>query len=101
MRVKKGDKVKVLCGKDRGKIGEVIKVMPGRKRLIVENVNLTKKHRKARRAGEKSERITVAAPIDSSNVMLVCPKCSKAVRVSAKIIDDKKVRVCKKCKAEF
>ena len=101
MRIKKGDKVKILCGKDRGKTGKIIRMMPSKGKLIVENINLVKKHKKSRKAGEQSERMTLAAPINISNVMLVCPKCSKASRMRSKTIDNKAVRVCQKCEAEI
>ncbi len=99
--IKKGDKVKILSGKDRGKTAKVIRVLPKEERVMVEGVNLVKKHRKARVAGEKSERITMPASIHISNVMLICPKCSKSTRLGAKRIDGKKVRICKKCQAEL
>jgi len=101
MRIKKGDKVKILSGKDRGKTGKVIKVYPVVQKLIVENINLVKKHKKSRQDNEKSERMTIAAPISVSKVMLVCPKCSKPTRVGSKKIEGKKVRICKKCQAEI
>jgi len=100
MRIKKGDKVKILSGKDRGKTGKVIKVYPATQKLIVENINLVKKHKKSRQDNEKSERMTIAAPISVSKVMLVCPKCSKPTRLGSKEIEGKKVRICKKCQAE-
>ncbi len=100
MRIKKGDNVKILSGKDRGKTGKVIKVYPEKKRLIVENINLVKKHKKSRQSNEQSERMTLAAPIHISTVMLICPKCSKPTRLGVKAIDEKKVRICKKCQAE-
>ncbi len=101
MRIKKGDNVRILSGKDRGKTGKVIKVYPGRERLIVENINLVKKHKKSRQSNEQSERMTIAAPIHVSTVMLICPKCSKPTRLGVKEIDGKKVRICKKCQAEI
>ena len=101
MRIKKGDNVRVLSGKDRGKTGKVIKVYPSVNRVIVENINLVKKHKKSRQSNEQSERITMPAPISLSNVLLICPKCSKVTRTGAKIVAGKKVRVCKKCEAEI
>jgi len=101
MRIKKGDNVKILRGKDRSKTGKVLRVFPGSGRVIVENMNLVKRHKKSRRAGEQSERITVAMPINIANIQLVCPKCSKPTRIGRKIVDNKNVRVCKKCEAEI
>ncbi len=100
MRIKKGDSVKVLRGKDRGKIGKVLKVLPGIGKVTVENINLVKRHKKARRAGEQGERVTVAMPISISNVQFICPKCSKPVRLGRKMVGKKNVRICKKCEAE-
>jgi len=101
MRIKKGDNVKILRGKDRSKTGKVLRVFPGSGRVIVENMNLVKRHKKSRRAGEQSERITVAMPINIANIQLVCPKCSKPTRIGRRIVDNKNVRVCKKCEAEI
>lgn len=101
MRIKKGDNVKVLSGKDRGKSGKVVRVYPVTERVIVENINLVKKHKKSRQSNEQSERITMPAPISLSNVLLICPKCSKVTRTGVKIVAGKKVRVCKKCEAEI
>lgn len=99
MKIKKGDKVKIIAGKDRGKEGKILQVLPDKKKVIVEGINLLIKHVKPRRAGEKGQRIQFPAPLSISNVMLVCPKCSKPVRVGYKILEnDKKVRICKKCK---
>jgi len=100
MRIKKGDNVKILRGKDRGKNGKVIRVFPAVNKVVVENMNLVKRHKKSRRAGEQSERVTVSMPINVANVQFVCPKCSKPVRLGCKVVDSKNVRVCKKCEAE-
>ena len=100
MRIKKGDNVKILRGKDRGKTGKVLRVFPSVNKVVVENMNLVKRHKKSRRAGEKSERVTVAMPINIANVQFVCAKCSKPVRLGRKVVDNKNVRVCKKCEAE-
>ena len=101
MKIRKGDKVKILRGKDRAKTGKVIRVFPQEKKVIVENRNLVKRHRKAKRTNEQSERMTIAAPIVISNVQLICPKCSKPTRLAIKRIDGKNVRICKKCQAEI
>ena len=101
MRIKKGDLVKKIAGKDKGKQGKVMKVLPSAGKIVVEAMNIVKKHVKARREGEKGQRIEIAAPFDASNAMVVCPNCGKATRVSYKVQGDKKVRVCKKCNKEF
>ncbi len=99
MKIKKGDKVKIIAGKDKGKEGKVLQVMPDKEKVVVEGLNLLIKHVKPRRAGEKGQRIQFPAPFHISNVMLVCPKCNKPTRVGYKILENKKkVRVCKKCK---
>lgn len=102
MKIKKDDKVIILSGKDRGKKGKALKAIPKDGRIIVEGVNIVKKHRRPKKQGEKGQRIEVASPIDISNVMLICPKCGKNARVGYKILENKeKVRVCKKCNQEI
>lgn len=101
MKIRKNDQVKILSGKDRGKIGKVLRVTPKDGKAIIEGLNLAKKHSKPRRQGEKGQRVTVPVPIDVSNLMLVCPKCSKAARVGFKISEKNKYRICKKCQSEI
>ena len=97
MKIKKGDFVVVIAGKDKGKRGKVIRSLPREQRVVVEGVNLVKKH--TRPSGRnKGGIITVEAPIHVSNVMLLCPQCQSATRVGYRFLDDgRKVRVCKKC----
>ncbi len=105
MKIKKGDKVKILTGKDKGKTGKVLQVFPSYNRASVEGLNLMIKHMRPRRQGEKGQRIEFPAPIHISNLMLICPKCNKATRVGYRYIEEKvgkktkkrKQRVCKKC----
>ena len=102
MKIKKDDKVIILAGKDKGKKGKVLKVIPKDGRVIVGGVNIVRKHQQPKREGEKGQKIEVASPIDISNVMLICPKCGKQTRVGYKIVDNKeKVRICKKCGQEI
>ena len=101
MKVKVNDTVLVLTGKYKGKQGKVLKTEPKSGRVIVEGVNLVNKHEKARKANETSRIVTEEAPIDVSNVEVVCDKCGKATRVAHSIVDGKKVRVCKKCGASL
>ena len=101
MTVKKGDTVLVITGKDKSKSGKVLEVYPEDNRVLVDNVNIVTKHKKARTQNEKSEIIKKTAPIEASNVMVACPVCGKATRVAHKEIDGKKVRVCKKCSASL
>ncbi|NUM25022.1 MAG: 50S ribosomal protein L24 [Candidatus Buchananbacteria bacterium] len=99
MRIKKGDKVKVLSGKDQGKTGKVLQIFTKRGRLSVEGVNLMHKNMKPRRQGEKGQRIQFPAALPMSNVAIICPKCGKASRIgSTKVGEAKKARTCKKCK---
>ena len=102
MNVKKGDKVQVLSGKDKGAQGEVLKAFPAEGKVIVEGVAMVKKHQKPNAANQQGGIIEREAKIDVSNVMLVCPTCGKVTRVGhATDADGKKVRVCKKCGAQF
>ncbi len=98
MNIKKGDKVKVLTGKDRGKSGAVLKAMPAEMKVIVEGINMNTRHLRAKRQGEKGQKATVPAPMYVSKVILVCPKCGKTTRVAHLMVDNKKFRQCKKCK---
>jgi len=99
MKIKTNDKVKVIAGKDKGKTGKVLQVFPGKERASIEGVNLLIKHMRPRRQNEKGQRIEFPAPMNMSNLMIVCPKCGKETRVSYKFSDDKKrkFRICKKC----
>lgn len=98
MKIIKGDNVIVISGKDKGKKGKVIASYPRDNSIIVENVNLKKKHQKPKSAGKKGEKIEVSRPISVSSVMLICKNCNKPTRVGYKILDGgKKNRVCKKC----
>ena len=99
MNVKVNDNVLVLTGKYKGKQGKVLKTDPKANTVIVEGVALVHKHEKARKANETSRIVTEEAPIDASNVEIVCDKCGKATRVGHIVVDGKKARVCKKCGA--
>jgi large subunit ribosomal protein L24 len=97
VRLIKGDKVSVLTGKDRGKQGEIASVIPKAGKVIVNGVNVVKKHQKARTATEQGGIIDKDMPIDASNVAIVCSKCGPT-RIGMKFeADGKKIRVCKKC----
>lgn len=102
MHVKRGDKVVVIAGKDKGKEGNVVAAFPEQNKVIVEGVAVAKKHQKARMQGQASAIIEKEMPIDASNVMRVCPKCGKPSRVGVKIFDDgSKAKYCKKCGETF
>ena len=102
MRIKKDDTVVVLSGKDKGKKGKVLKVMPKESKVIVEKVNIVSRHTKPRQQGDQGGILKKEAPIYACKVQRVCPKCDKATRPAHKVLaDGKKVRVCKKCGAEI
>lgn len=101
MKIKKEDIVLIITGKDQGKKGKVLQVFPKANKLIVEGINLRKKHRKPRKTGEKGQVIILPASISVSNVKLVCSKCGKATRVGYRLAEGKKYRICKKCGAEI
>lgn len=96
MKIKKGDQVEVIAGKDRGKRGTVSRVFPMREKIVVDGVNIGKRHKKAKTAGEKGERIELAVPIHVSNVMLIDPETGKPSRVAYRMNGTEKVRISKK-----
>ena len=96
MNLVKGDNVIVIAGRDKGKTGTVQKVIPEQNRVVVENVNLRKKHRKPTQQNPDGGIVEIYAPIDASNVMLLDPKTKKPTRVGHKIVKGKKVRYAKK-----
>jgi large subunit ribosomal protein L24 len=97
-RFKKDDKVKVIAGKDSGKIGKILKINRKKERVLVENINIVKRHQRPTAANRQGGIIESEAPIHWSNVMLMCNKCMKPVRISMKRLEDgKKVRFCNKC----
>jgi large subunit ribosomal protein L24 len=100
MKILKNDQVKLITGKDRGKTGKVMRVFPEEKKIIVEGLNLIKKHKRPRKEGEKGQRVEIPNKLAVSNAMLVCPKCGKATRVGYKKNDSDKFRICKKCGTE-
>ena len=101
MRIRKNDQVKLIAGKDRGKTGKVLHVFPETKKIVVEGLNLVKKHVRPKKEGEKGQRIEIPAKLAISNAMLVCPKCGKPTRIGYSKNENEKLRICKKCKAEI
>lgn len=101
MTIKNGDTVYVITGKDKGKTGKVSAVYSDKNKVLVENVNIVTKHKKPKSQQDKGGIVKKPAPIDASNVMVVCPVCNKATRIAHKEIDGKKARVCKKCGASL
>ena len=97
LHVKKGDKVEVISGKDKKKTGKVLVSYPTTGKVLVEGVNIIKKHTKGTQKNPQGGIMEKEAPIDASNVLLYCPSCKKGVRYGQKIDGDKKTRVCKKC----
>lgn len=99
MKIIKGDNVKILSGKDRGKTGAVTAVFPTAGRITVEGLNIFKKNSRPRKQGEKGQLIEVSRPFPASKVMLVCPSCKTATRIGGRTEGKRKVRYCKKCKS--
>jgi large subunit ribosomal protein L24 len=97
-KLKKDDKVKVVAGKDKGKLGKVLKIDRDRGRVLVESINIVKRHSRPNAQNRQGGIIEREAYLNCSNVMLLCSKCMEPVRVGAKVLEDgKKVRVCKRC----
>ncbi|NWH03976.1 50S ribosomal protein L24 [Desulfobacter latus] len=102
MRIKKDDKVKVLTGKDKGKIGKVLKVAKKTNRIVVENINMVKVHQRPSQENPQGGIVKKPMPMDVSNLMLMCNSCVKPTRIGIKQLEDgKRVRVCKKCNQQI
>ncbi len=101
MKIRKGDQILVIRGKDKGKKGKVLRSFPKDFKILVEGVNVKKKHQRPKREGEKGQIIEISTPMPVAKVKLVCPKCGKATRVGYKIVNGKKIRICKKCGKEI
>lgn len=98
LKIKTGDRVRVIAGKEKNKEGKVIQVFPSVGRVVVEGMQVMKRHLRPSRRGEKGQVVSFSAPLSASNVMVVCSKCGKPTRVSMKTLDDgKHLRICKKC----
>lgn len=99
LAIKKEDTVLVITGKEKGKKGRVLSVVPSESQLVIEKINMIKRHMKPNRKYSQGGIIEKEAPLHISNVMLVCPKCSKPTRIANVTLEgNKKVRACKKCK---
>jgi len=105
MKVKKGDNILIISGKDKGRTGKIIKAMPKELKILVEGINLKKKHVRPKRDGEKGQIVEIPAALDISNVKIICPKCGKAARIGYLIERPngypEKYRICKKCKQKI
>ena len=100
MKIKKQDTVLIISGKDKGRKGKVFQTSPSKGKITVENINLRKKNVRAKKSGEKGQIVEFPASINISNVMLICSKCLKAAKVGYKTLENKKIRICKKCGKE-
>lgn len=97
LKIKKNDKVVILKGKDRSKTGKIIRVMPDINKVLIEGLNLYKKHSKPRKEGDVGQIIEIPKPVNASNVAIICHHCNKPTRIGYIIEKGKKYRVCKKC----
>lgn len=100
MKIKKDDTVKIISGNDKGKQGKVLAVFPEERKIVVEGVNMKKKHVRPKQQGKKGELVRMPAPFQVSRVMFVCGKCNKPTRVGHNMVENKKYRTCKKCGRE-
>lgn len=100
MKIKKGDTILIISGKDRGKKAKVLSVSLKDRRILAEGVNIRRKNIRAKKSGEKGQVVESPAPIAVSNAKLICSKCGKATRVGYKVAEKKKYRICKKCGQE-
>ena len=102
IKIKKDDKVKVLTGKDKGKIGKVLKVVKKTNRAVVENINVVKTHQKPSQANPQGGIVNKNMPMNVSNLMVMCNSCIKPTRIAMKQLEDgKRVRICKKCNQQI
>lgn len=101
MKIKKGDNVKIMSGKDRGKTGTVMHAMPEEDRITIDGLNVFKKRSRPKRQGAKGEVVLVPRPMPVSKVMLICSTCKNPTRVGFHLDGPRKVRYCKKCKANL
>ena len=97
MKIKKGDIVKIMAGKGKGKTGKVAKVIPSEEKIIVEGMNIKKKNIRPKKQGQKGHIASISAPFYASNAMIICSSCGKTTRTGYKLEGEKKTRVCKKC----
>ncbi len=102
LSVKKGDRVEVIAGKDKGKRGKILRVIPDKARVVVEKVHMIKRHTKPTQKNPQGGIIEREAPIHVSNVMVVCPSCNQPTRIGRRVTEEgAKVRVCRRCGAEI
>ncbi len=98
LHVKKNDMVKIIAGKEQGKTGKVLRVLPGKGRVVIENLNIVKRHTRPNQLNPEGGIVEKEAPLSLSNVMLVCGSCNQATRTGVRLLEDgSKTRYCKKC----
>lgn len=98
MKLKKNDTIKIISGKDKGKTGKIMQLLPKENKIVVEGLNIHYKNLRPRKQGEKGQRIEFSAPLSIAKVMFICPKCGRQSRLGYKRLENKeKVRYCKKC----
>lgn len=101
MKIKKGDQVLIMKGKDRGKKAKVLRGFPEKNQILVDGINIKKVHRRSKKEGEKGQVVEIPAPLDVAKVKIVCPKCGKPSRVGYRLQEKGKIRICKKCGEEL
>lgn len=101
MKIKSGDTVLIIAGKDRNKSGKVTEVFPKDNKIVIDGLNIVRKHIRPKKEGEKGQRVEVPRAINVSNVQIICPKCKKPTRIGQRLIENGKVRICKKCNQEI
>lgn len=101
MKLKKGDNIIIMTGKDKGKKGKIARVLVEKNRVVVEGLNMMKKSQRPRKSGEKGQIISIAMPIHASNIMIADPKTGKGSRIGIKTVGGKKVRISKKSNQEI
>lgn len=99
MKLKKGDSVVVVAGKDRGVKGKIEKVFPKKNQILIPGVNIYKRHTRPRGEGQPGGIVDITKPLAVANVVLVCPKCGQKTKIGYQIIKNEKTRICKKCQA--
>jgi large subunit ribosomal protein L24 len=97
-KIKKNDEVVLLSGKDKDKRGKITRILPNSQKVVVGGMNLYKRHLKRKSEKEQSQIITIEKPLNMAKVMVVCPHCNRPTRVGFSVENEKKIRVCKKCK---
>ncbi len=101
MKIKKGDNVLIIAGKDKGKKAKVLRSFPSNNLVLIEGVNIKKAHKRPKKQGEKGQVVEMPVPFHASKVQIICSKCDKPTRIGYRIERDNKVRVCKKCGVEI